>query len=74
MSKSEVLRSQMELSFEGRARAKWLGAKDAKTISDLFEFYRTQGWRGQWRINFSGNGGVSEIIFDEIRPASLEKT
>ena len=74
MSKHDVLRSQMEMKMEGHCRARWTGSKDVKTIAELFEFYRTEGWRGQWVINFPGNGGVTEIIFTEVRRASHENT
>ncbi len=70
MSKAEVIKSQLDFKMDARCVSRWKGAKDSKTIAELFDYFRTEGWRGEMRIGFPGNGGVSEVLFDEVRRAT----
>lgn len=60
------------LKMEGRALATFSGPKTAEHLSRIFEFVRLEKWRGQLRVDFGGNGGVSNITFDEVRRITRE--
>jgi len=61
---------EFDVKLQGHAVAKYLGPKDAISIAKLFEYLRTDRWRGQLVINFPGNSGVNDIIFTEVRRMS----
>lgn len=58
---------QFEVKLQGHAIATWTGPKDDATLARLLELIRREKWRGQLQVNYSGNGGVSTVIFTEVR-------
>ena len=56
---------QFEIKREDQAIARWTGPKDDETLAQLLELFRREKWRGQLVVNYSGNGGVSDIVFTE---------
>lgn len=58
---------EFSLKMEGRCYARYLGPKDPDSIRELYDFLRREKWRGQLQINMVGNGGVNDIVFDEVR-------
>ena len=58
---------QFEVKLQGHAIAKWLGKKDAATLAQLFSLCLKEKWRGRLEINFPGNGGVTDVVFTEVR-------
>lgn len=58
---------EFSIRMEGRAYARYLGPRDPNSIRDLFEWCKREKVRGQLQINFTGNGGVTDIILDEKR-------
>ena len=62
---------EFDIKLRGHAIARYRGPKD--DVGKLHEFFRHEKWRGQMIVNYPGNGGVNDIIFDEIRNMSEEK-
>lgn len=58
---------EFDVKLEGRAKAKYIGPKDTTTLARLLDFFRAEKWRGKLEINFPGNGGVNDVVFDEVR-------
>jgi len=56
---------QFEIKREDSAIAKWTGPKDNGTLAELICLFRRENWRGQFVVNFPGNGGVNDVIFTE---------
>lgn len=56
---------QFEIKREDQAIARWTGPKDDATLAQLLELFRREKWRGQLVVSYSGNGGVSDIVFTE---------
>lgn len=56
---------QFEIKREDQAIAKWTGPKDDATLAQLLNLFRTEKWRGQLTISYTGNGGISDIVFTE---------
>jgi len=56
---------QFEVKREDQAIARWIGPKDDTTIAQLLDLFRREKWKGQLAISYSGNGGVSDIVFTE---------
>lgn len=57
--------SQFALQRGKHTFARYTGPCDEETIRNLYIFIRRVQWRGQLYINFSGNGGVTNIIFTD---------
>lgn len=58
---------QFKVKLQGHAIATWEGPKDTDTLSKLLELIRTEKWRGQLQVNYAGNGGITQIVFTEVR-------
>ena len=58
---------QFDVKLQGHAVATWLGAKDDPTLARLLELIRKEKWRGQLQVNYTGNGGVTNVVFTEVR-------
>ena len=56
---------QFEIKREDQAVARWTGPKDDETLAQLLTLFRTERWRGQLSINYTGNGGISDVVFTE---------
>lgn len=56
---------QFVIRKEQVAVAQWTGEKDDKTLAQLLALFRREKWRGQFQINYPGNGGVQSVIFTE---------
>ena len=56
---------QFEIKREDQAIAKWTGPKDDATLTQLLNLFRAEKWKGQLVVSYSGNGGVSDVIFTE---------
>ena len=65
---------EFDVRLQGHAVAKYLGPKDAISIAKLYEYLRTDKWRGQLVINLPGNSGVNDVIFTEVRRMSESET
>ena len=64
---------EFSIRMEGRAYARYLGPRDPESIRELFLWCKREKVRGQLQINFTGNGGVTDIILDEKRRMSEDK-
>ena len=64
---ADNFKPEFDVKLQGHAIAKWNGEKDESTIAKLFAFFRREKWRGQFVINFPGNGGVNDVTFTEVR-------
>lgn len=64
---------QFDVKFQGHAIATWRGAKDDATLTQLLKLVRNEKWRGQLQINYTGNGGVTGVVFTEVRRMTEEK-
>lgn len=49
------------------ALARYTGPKDIKTVVELVHFVLRENWRGQLVVNCTGNGGMSDIFFSEVK-------
>lgn len=58
---------QFDVKLEGRAIATWRGPKDDATLTQLLALVRREKWKGDLRISYAGNGGVSNVVFDEMK-------
>jgi len=58
---------QFEIKREDLSIATWTGSKDNATLAQLIALFRAEKWRGKLVINFSGNGGVTDIVFTEAK-------
>lgn len=56
---------QFEVKREDQAIARWTGPKDDITLAQLLDLFRREKWKGQLSISYSGNGGVSDVVFTE---------
>jgi hypothetical protein len=56
---------QFVIKKESVAVARWTGEKDDLTLSQLLALFRREKWRGQFQINYPGNGGIQSVIFTE---------
>lgn len=65
---------EFTIRTEGHSHAHFSGPRDPDSIRALYEFLRREKWRGQLLISFAGNGGVTDIIFHEVRRATIEKS
>lgn len=65
---------EFTIKTEGHSHAHFSGPRDPDSIKSLYEFLRRERWRGQLLISFAGNGGVTDIIFHEVRRATVEKS
>ena len=65
---------EFTIKTEGHSHAHFQGARDGDSMKALYEFIKREKWRGQLLISFAGNGGVTDIIFHEVRRATIEKT
>lgn len=45
--------------------ARYTGPRDPESIHSLYIYLRQQQWRGMLNINFTGNGGVTDITFTD---------
>ena len=52
--------------------ARYTGPRDPEAIHQLYIFLRRNEWKGMLYINFSGNGGVSDIVFSEKKLTTAE--
>jgi len=62
---------QFEVKREDQAIAKWVGPKDDVTLGQLLALFRIEKWKGQFTISYSGNGGVSDVVFTERKQRRL---
>lgn len=55
--------------FETKAHAiaRFLGPRDQGTVVNLLQFVIHEKWRGQLVINFTGNGGIQDVVFSEVK-------
>ena len=60
--------------MEGHSYAHFSGERDGDSVKSLHEFIKREKWRGQLTISYAGNGGVTDIIFHEVRRATLDKS
>jgi hypothetical protein len=58
---------QFSVRLQGHAIATWLGPRDNATIGRVLDLIRREKWKGQLQVDFGGDGGVSSIIFTEVR-------
>ncbi len=56
---------QFEIKREDQAIARWTGPKDETTLVQLLDLFRKERWRGQLVVSYSGNGGISDVVFTE---------
>lgn len=56
---------QFEIKREDQAIARWTGPKDDATLAQLLDLFRKERWKGQLVVSYSGNGGVSDVVFTE---------
>jgi len=73
MPKPDEFAPEFETKMEGRAYAHFRGSRDAESIKKLFEFLKREKWRGSLMVHFAGNGGVTDVIFEEVKKMSVEK-
>jgi hypothetical protein len=66
----ENWRPDFDVKLQGHAIATYRGPKSADMVAKLYEYFRKEKWRGQFVINFPGNGGVNDMVFTEVRRAS----
>jgi hypothetical protein len=64
---------QFEVKLQGHAIATWKGLRDNSTLGKLLDLIRREKWKGQLQVNFGGDGGVSSVIFTEVRRMSEAK-
>jgi len=64
---------EFSIKMEGRSYAHFTGQRDAETIKKLYEFLKRENWRGRLMIHFAGNGGVTDVIFEEVKKMTIEK-
>jgi hypothetical protein len=62
---------QFVIKKESVAVARWTGEKDDLTLSQLLALFRREKWRGQFQINYPGNGGVQSVVFTE-KPSAMK--
>ena len=65
--KSNGFSPEFNIKMEGHAFAHFQGPRDSESIKHLLEFIKTEKWRGILRITFVGNGGVNDVIFEEVK-------
>ena len=69
-----------DVKLQGRAIAHYRGPKTPKDpeydnhIGRLHEYLLRNHWQGHLEINYTGNGGVQDVLFTEIKPATEIKT
>lgn len=56
---------QFEIKRSDMAVGTWKGPKDTDTLANLIKLFREEKWRGQFVVNFPGNGGVNDVVFTE---------
>jgi hypothetical protein len=64
---------QFVIKREDMAIAQWRGPKDDETLAQLLSLFRREKWRGQFVVNYVGNGGVNDVIFTEHKQRSLSE-
>lgn len=64
---------EFDIKLQGRAIARYKGPKDHQSVNRLIDFFRKEQWRGKLTMDFTGNGGISDIVFDEVRRATEER-
>jgi hypothetical protein len=62
---------EFDVKTQGHAIAKYLGPKDDASLAQLLAFFRKEKWRGQLVLNYPGNGGMNDIVFTEVRRATV---
>ena len=64
---------KFSIKMEGRAYARYLGPRDPDSLSQLVDWCKREKVRGQLQINFTGNGGITDVVLDEKRRMTVEK-
>ena len=59
------LTSQFSIQQGKHTFARYTGARDPESIHALYIFIRQHRWRGKLFINFTGDGGITDIIFTD---------
>jgi hypothetical protein len=57
-----------EIKLQAHALSKF--TVDKREIGKLSDFFLDQRWKGELRLVYPGNGGISLITFEEKRPMS----
>ncbi len=65
---------EFTIKTEGHSHAHFTGGRDGDSLKSLHEFIRREKWRGQLTISYAGNGGVTDVIFHEVRRATIDKS
>ena len=65
---------QFDIKREDQAIATWTGPKDDATLAELLTVFRQEKWRGQFVISYSGNGGVTSVVFTERKARRIVET
>lgn len=68
-----AMNPEFNIKMEGRSYAHFTGPRDPETMKGLYEFLKREKWRGSLTIHFAGNGGVTDVIFEEVKKMSVEK-
>ena len=65
---------QFDIKMQAHARSHF--RIDKSEVGALSEFLLAKKWKGKLEVVFPGNGGITQVTFDEVRPMSAteEKT
>jgi len=64
---------EFNVKMEGHAFAHFTGERDPETIKKLYAYLRANNWKGCLKIHFPGNGGVTDVMFEEIKKMTVDK-
>lgn len=63
---------QYKVTKMGHITAEFRGIRTAEDFAALYEWLRSQKWKGALETNFVGNGGVNSVIFREAPSRLVE--
>ena len=61
------LTKQFDIQQGKHTLVRYTGPRDPESIHSLYIFLRQRQWRGRLAINFTGNGGVTDITFTDAK-------